>query len=128
MVPIISHPERNLNLRKRIDDLARWVQSGCYVQVTALSYTGLFGGAAKSFAHKLLERGLTHFIASDAHDTVRRTTSLQEAYASLADRWSEELIRPLFVENPQAVLTGGTIDFEFPAHAPRARKWYQFFR
>jgi hypothetical protein len=38
------------------------------------------------------------------------------------------LIEPLFVENPGAVLAGETIDFEFPAGAPKARKWYQFFR
>ncbi|MQA28727.1 MAG: hypothetical protein GEU82_02650 [Luteitalea sp.] len=62
MVPIISHPERNIALQRRIDDLARWVALGCCVQVTALSHTGLFGPAAKSCARKLLDRGLTHFV------------------------------------------------------------------
>jgi protein-tyrosine phosphatase len=128
MVPIISHPERNEHLRKHPDDLARWIATGCYVQVTASSFTGLFGRASRNAAHDLLKRGLVHFVASDAHDTKYRTTSLKEAYAVLADTWGEPLIEPLFVENPRAVLAGETIDFEFPAGAPKARKWYQFFR
>jgi len=127
MVPIISHPERNLHLRKHPDDLARWVGNGCYVQVTAASFTGLFGKAPRNSAHDLLKRGLTHFIASDAHDTKYRTTSLSEAYTSLVDEFGEDDVRPLFVENPRAVIEGGSIDFEFPAFRPKARKWYQFW-
>jgi protein-tyrosine phosphatase len=127
MVPIISHPERNAALQRRLDDLARWVERGCYVQVTAASYTGLFGRAAKTCAHELIERGLTHFVASDAHDGRTRTPSLREAYTLLADRWGEDAIRPLFEENPRAVLAGEAVDFEFPAGAVTRRKWYQFW-
>ena len=54
MVPIVTHPERNEQLQRRLDDLARWVESGCYVQVTAGSYTGLFGKAAKRCATELM--------------------------------------------------------------------------
>lgn len=128
MIPIISHPERNLHLRERYDDLGQWIGDGCYVQVTAASFTGLFGRAAKSSAHELLARGLVHFVASDAHDPRHRTTRLDAAYAALVERWDEDLIAPLFIDNPRAVVLGEAIDFEFPPSAPKARKWYQFFR
>ena len=127
MVPIITHPERNRELRRRLDDLARWVERGCYVQVTAGSYTGVFGRAAKRCAHELMQRGLTHFVASDAHDVQFRTPSLREAYGLLAATWGEDLIRPLFVENPKAVLAGDAVDFELPASRVKGRKWYQFW-
>ena len=127
MVPIITHPERNAQLQQRLDDIARWVASGCYVQVTAGAYTGNFGKLAKACAHELIKRGLMHFVASDAHDCKFRSPSLREAYACLAERWGEERIRPLFVDNPKAVLTGEPIDFEFPPRVVRTRKWYQFW-
>ncbi|MEP7305871.1 MAG: CpsB/CapC family capsule biosynthesis tyrosine phosphatase [Acidobacteriota bacterium] len=127
MVPIVTHPERNRELRRHLDDIARWVQIGCYVQVTAGSYTGTFGKGARQTANELMHRGLTHFVASDAHDVQFRSPSLLEAYTLLADEWGEDLIRPLFVENPRAVLTGAAVDFELPPTSVRRRKWYQFW-
>ena len=127
IVPIVSHPERNARLRGRLDDLARWVEAGCYLQVTAGSYTGLFGRAAKATAYELLDRGLTHFVASDAHDTKMRTPSLVAAYTALVDAYGEDVVRPLFVENPKAVLAGATVEIDVSPRGAR-RKWYQFWR
>jgi protein-tyrosine phosphatase len=127
MMPIITHPERNTQLQQRLDDIATWVESGCYVQVTASSYTGLFGKRARACAAELLKRGLTHFVASDAHDCVLRPPNLRDAYALLAEEWGEDRIRPMFVDNPQAVLTGEAVDVTFPRGATRARRWYQFW-
>ena len=36
MMPIITHPERNGRLQHRLDDIARWIELGCLVQVTFL--------------------------------------------------------------------------------------------
>jgi protein-tyrosine phosphatase len=127
MVPIITHPERNDRLQRRLDDLARWVEIGCYVQVTAGSCTGVFGKRARVCAETLMKRGMVHIIASDAHDCRRRTPSLSGAYKGLAEQWGEEAIEPLFVDHPRAVLTGDPIEFEFQPAAVKKRKWYQFW-
>lgn len=128
IVPIITHPERNRPLQRRLDELAQWVESGCYLQVTAGSCTGRFGKAAQACADALMRRGLVHFIASDAHDSKHRPPTLRPAYEALASVWGEDAIHPLFDDNPRAVLTGDTIEYEFqPQQAPR-RKWYQFWR
>ncbi len=128
MVPIITHPERNRELQRRLDDLGKWVESGCYVQVTAGSCLGRFGRAAKACAESLIEAGLAHFIASDAHDCERRPPTLDAAYAALVEEWGEDRIRPLFVDNPRAVLTGDAVDYEYQGRSPKARKWYRFWR
>ena len=127
LVPVITHPERNGPLQRRLDDIARWIDIGCYVQVTAGSCVGRFGKAAQSCAEALMRRGLVHFIASDAHDCKHRPPSLREAYDALSNAWGENRIAPMFFENPRAVLAGDSIDFEWPRESVRRRKWYQFW-
>ncbi len=79
------------------------------------------GGSAE-----LLNRGLTHFVASDGHDCEFRSPILCDAYALLAEEWGEDRIKPMFVDNPQAVLTGEAVDFEVSRGVARSRKWYQW--
>jgi protein-tyrosine phosphatase len=126
MMPIITHPERNGRLQQRLDDIARWVELGCLVQVTAGSVTGRFGKRAKACVDQLMERGLVHFVASDAHDLQHRPPSLREAHEVMTRKWGAERVEPLFVDNPRATLTGEPIDVD---HVPqvRKRKWYQFW-
>jgi protein-tyrosine phosphatase len=97
------------------------------VQVTAGSCTGRFGRQAKAAAERLIESRLVHFVASDAHDCTHRPPVLTDAYTRLADSFGEERIRPMFVDNPRAVLTGEPIDVELPRPGARRRRWYQFW-
>jgi len=127
MLPIVTHPERNSTLQRKLDDLARWIEMGCYVQVTAGSILGGFGRAARSSSFEMLDRRLVHFIASDTHDPAHRSPRLDEAFAVLAERYGDESARALFVENPAAVLTGDQLDFDPPSALPKKRKWYQFW-
>jgi len=127
MVPIITHPERNARLQQRLADIARWIELGCCVQVTAGSCTGVFGREAKRCVHELMKGGLVHFVASDAHNTAGRSPSLREAYAALTAEWGEERIEPLFLDNPSAVLTGEGFDIQIPALPLKRRKWYTFW-
>ena len=75
IVPVITHPERNFALQQRIQELARWVSTGCLVQVTAQSLLGRFGSKSKRFAELLLKKNLVHIVASDAHDCTDRPAS-----------------------------------------------------
>lgn len=106
MLPIITHPERNQILQNRFDDLQRWVMEGSYIQVTALSLLGTFGAAARKFSERLIEAGLVHFIASDAHDTEYRTTRLDTAFEWLTKRYGEEYALAVTVDNPSATIEG----------------------
>ena len=78
--PVITHPERNPLLARNVDQINKWVDAGCRVQVTAHSFLGRFGRRAKAAAAQLVERGLVDFVASDAHDTEHRPPVMDGAY------------------------------------------------
>jgi protein-tyrosine phosphatase len=127
MIPIITHPERNGLLRQRIEQIAAWVEAGSRVQITGQSLLGRFGARAREFCELLLERGLVHFVASDAHDCQDRPPRLNEAYAWIKKKYSEPLAEALFVTNPRAALTGEPLDLA-AALVTKPRKWYQLWR
>jgi len=103
MAPIITHPERNWLLQKRLAQLEQWVSDGCYLQVTA------------------------QFVASDAHDVRDRTPSLREAYAYVAERYGPHRAEELFVTNPRAALHGEAIRAAGVPQPAGARRWYRFW-
>ena len=130
MRPVITHPERNSLLQQRIGTLAEWVGRGCYLQVTSQSLLGGFGRRARAAAEDLLDRGLVHFIASDAHDCERRPPRLDLAFAHVAEQWGEPIAQRLFERNPGAALAGEPLPEPEPPGTPRraGRKWYNFWQ
>jgi protein-tyrosine phosphatase len=123
MIPIITHPERNMLLQKRLDKLEAWVESGCLLQVTAQSFLGRFGKQAKVFADRLLHKGLVHVVASDAHDAKYRPPSLKQAYEYVLKACGERRAGTVFVKNPTAVLSGAAVEIDDePPASPK--KWY----
>ena len=127
MAPIITHPERNWLLQKRLGQLEQWVSDGCYLQVTAQSLLGRFGRHAREYADTLVRRGLVQFVASDAHDVRDRTPSLREAYAYVAERYGPHRAEELFVTNPRAALHGEAITAAGVPQPAGARRWYRFW-
>jgi protein-tyrosine phosphatase len=128
MIPIVTHPERNSLLRQRVDEIARWVDEGAYVQVTAQSLTGKFGRQARDFSRILLGRRLVHVVASDGHNCDRRPPVLQEAHQWLCAHCGEALANVLAISNPRATLTGSPLDLPVGELGSAARKWYQIWR
>lgn len=127
LVPVITHPERNGLLRQRLEELAQWVASGARIQVTAQSLLGDFGRRARDFSQTLLDRGLIHFIASDAHDCERRPPRLDMAFQWLEKNYGRELAETLCIRNPRATLDGTAVSAAESAPAA-ARKWYHIWR
>jgi protein-tyrosine phosphatase len=123
LTPVITHPERNPILQKRMEDLERWVRAGCRLQVTALSFLDRFGKAARVMSETLMERNMVHFVASDAHGVEDRTPLLGEAYAYVAERWGESRAKAVFAENPRATLTGTYLELEEPRPV-RKKHWF----
>lgn len=117
---ILTHPERNALLRQRLDVIEEWVGSGRLMQITAGSLLGHFGRAARDFSVRLLDAGLAHIVASDAHDPRVRQPRLDEAFRWLARHYSEEFATRLTAVHPKAVVEGLPVDLS-GFRAPRRR-------
>jgi protein-tyrosine phosphatase len=102
--PIVTHPERNPILQQNAARVLQLVDRGCAVQVTASAITGFWGAKVREMAHWLLKEKAVHFLATDAHDTVRRPPVLSEARKIVAKQFGDELADALVEGNPRAVV------------------------
>jgi protein-tyrosine phosphatase len=105
---MLAHPERCPLFQREPDRLAALVAGGALVSVTAGSISGAFGDRVQAFAVDLLERGLVHDIASDAHDHLHRPPRIAGALhtAEAAVPGLAEHIPWLTVTAPVAILRG----------------------
>ena len=100
ITPVLAHPERNRDVQVRPALLEPIVAGGGLVQLTAASLAGRGGRRAKACADALLERGLAHLIASDAHGPGLREVGLTSA----AQAVGYDLGRWLTVDVPRAIV------------------------
>ena len=101
--PVIAHPERNAEVQESPERLRPSVDAGALVQVTAASVDGRIGRPSREAAFELIERGLAHLIASDAHAPDVRGVGLRAAAAAVSD---PALVRWLIQDVPAAVVAG----------------------
>ncbi len=104
-VPLVTHPERLKWMDEQaFEDLRSMVKSGVWAQVTAGSLLGDFGKRAKYWGLRMLDEGLVHVLATDAHDASRRPPRMAEAVAVAAQRVGKEEAARLVLDRPRAVL------------------------
>jgi protein-tyrosine phosphatase len=115
-VPVFAHPEFIPELAGDLDLAAELAAAGALFQVTAASVTGDFGRAARTACRAMLEAGLVHFVASDAHGRDRRPPDLHRARRRIAERWGEDLAERLTEGNPRRVLAD--VPLATPVAAP----------
>jgi len=106
IVPVISHPERNLEITRRPERYYEMIRMGCFGQVTAMSLTGGFGAKIKGFAGKMLKKRLIHLIASDAHSVDGRPPILSPAVKEAEKIVGREEAQKMVTEYPSAILEG----------------------
>jgi len=115
ITPIISHPERNLEIVLNSQRYTNMVQMGCLGQITAASLMGGFGRDAREAAEHLLRENLVHFIASDAHSPNGRPPILSDGVWAAAKIVGKEQARKMVTEYPQAILEGRRPSFPEPS-------------
>jgi protein-tyrosine phosphatase len=103
LVPLVAHPERNPEVAERPERARALVEAGALVQVTALSVSGGLGARPRAAAEKLLDLGLVHVVASDAHGPHIREGGLAVAAEAIRDA---ALAAYLTEEAPAAILAG----------------------
>jgi len=127
-VPLITHPERLSWIEGKYSVFQALARSGSWIQVTAGSLTGRFGSNVQYWAERMLDDGIVHVLATDAHGVKHRAPLLAEGMQA-AERWvGAEEARRLVFERPQAVLDNRPPREVAPApafrpsgHTPRPR-------
>ena len=129
MVGILSHPERNQGLLRQRDLLPKLVDAGCLMQVTAGSLVGGMGQECQDLSIWMLERGLVHFLATDAHGSTSRRPLLQRAYDEVVQIVDERTAYELCVFNPGCVALGRDVPAgrrTVAAEKKKASGWFGF--
>ena len=103
MVPILTHPERNLTLQRTPERLANWLRNGLLIQITTSSVLGEMGKEAERMAHRLLDNRWVNFLATDAHNLTTRPPVMSRAHDLVAKKYGAEYAHLLCITNPTAV-------------------------
>jgi protein-tyrosine phosphatase len=115
LTPVLAHPERNRKVQSDPGRLTEAVRLGALVQLTAASLDGRLGRSSERAADRLLERGLAHLLASDAHTPAIREAGLADAAEAVGD---DNLAAYLTTEAPAAIVAGEVV----PSPPRRARR------
>ena len=134
ITPVIAHPERNKQIQEKPAILVNLIERGAFAQIDAGSVTRSFGPDAYHSARKIIEAGMAHFIATDAHHKDRRRPLLSHAVAIAADWGGEEYARAMVEENPEALINDRAIPFQPDADVDallgrrKNKSWFAFWK
>ena len=103
-VPILTHPERLFWIEDHYDLIRRLVRNSVLMQITAGSLTGRFGRRPRYWAERMLDDGLCHLLATDAHNAERRAPRMAEARELAAKRLGEKEATNLVLTRPLGIL------------------------
>jgi protein-tyrosine phosphatase len=106
IVPILTHPERNLTIMRNKRLLFEFIKAGVLSQVTAMSITGEFDREIQKITRKMIASGLVHIIASDAHSRDGRPPVLSRAVKETAKIIGTGRAEKMVQDIPQAVIEG----------------------
>jgi protein-tyrosine phosphatase len=123
--PILAHPERNFAVQKNPDIINEFIDWGVFIQLTAVSVTGYFGGRIKQLCKSMLQNRQVHFLASDTHSLDNRPPVLSEACFVCEKILNDKMeARALLESNPKNVIENKPIEVNEPV---RKKRWFRSF-
>ena len=133
IVPVVTHPERLSWIEGNYEVFVRLVKAGAWMQVTAGSLTGRFGRRPKYWAERMLDEGLVHILATDAHHIDQRPPLLAEARDAAATRLGEDEAWNLVRVRPRGIIDNKPVERlpalpERPVSAPPPSFWKRLLR
>lgn len=103
-IPVITHPERLSYIDQDYHLFVEAARKGAWIQLTAGSLTGRFGKRVQKISERFLKDGITHLLATDAHNLANRAPILSEAREVAATLLGKEEASRLVLKRPQAIL------------------------
>lgn len=104
--PVVAHPERYRAVQMNPQLIKYWFDCGYILQLNKGSVLGAFGGRVQQTANQIVNQGLVHVIASDAHGTDKRTPHMGALRQWLDSYCDPEYARILTERNPRRLLEG----------------------
>ena len=104
IVPILTHPERLTWVDRHYATFRRLALRGVWLQLTAGALTGEFGRGPRHFGERLLDDGLVHVLATDAHGSKQRAPRLSAGRDAAAKRVGAAEAENLVSVRPRGVL------------------------
>ena len=114
LVPVVAHPERYGSVQREPERVERWFRRGYIMQANKGSILGDLGAAAERTAWDLLEHGLIHAVASDAHSDTRRTPDLSRVRRRLERELGTGYASLLLEENPGRIAADRSVCRSLP--------------
>lgn len=109
--PVIAHVERYFHNEIDLAMVREWVENGYVIQVNRSSLVGIHGKQIKKNAIKLINEGLVHVVASDAHRANgARVEMLSDSYAIVKEIAGSNNADLLFYRNPMHILQNEEIE------------------
>ena len=103
-IPVLTHPERLSWIEDGFSLFKTLAERGCWLQITSGAIIGKFGRKPQYWATHFLSEGLTHVIATDAHDPKRRPPIIQAAIARVTELVGAAETRRIIFDRPNAIL------------------------
>jgi protein-tyrosine phosphatase len=103
-VAILTHPERLSWIEPQYASIRRMIHKGLWIQLTAGSLTGRFGQGPRYWAERMLDEGLCHVFATDAHNTSTRPPHLARVQAMVEQRLGAAETTNIFRIRPRGVI------------------------
>jgi protein-tyrosine phosphatase len=100
----LTHPERLSWIEPQYALIRRMVYKGLWIQLTAGSLTGRFGQGPRYWAERMVDEGLCHVMATDAHNTSTRPPHLARAKALVEQRVGAAEANNIFCARPEGVV------------------------
>ncbi len=108
--PVLAHAERYRCVSSSMEKAGELYGMGCYIQVNADSIMGANGWQVRHFARMLLKKRMAHFVATDAHDDMRRAPCLVNCVKYIGRHFGEDYMAQLFQVNPSRIIADEYID------------------
>lgn len=103
-VPVVTHPERLTWIEQHYPTFVELVRQGAWMQVTSGSLTGRFGSRPRYWGERMVDEGLVHILATDAHSVNGRPPLLAEGRDAAARIVGEEEAWHMVTTRPAGIL------------------------
>jgi protein-tyrosine phosphatase len=121
---VLAHPERLPDVQEDPNRLIPLIERGVLMQLTAQALSGGQGEYMQQVAETLLQYGMIHILASDAHGAApRRPPKLAHALGRAAGLLGAETADALVRANPRALLDGRAISVAPPRRVTGRWRW-----